>query len=129
MKKVMIAVLMTMAGVVQAQQDCSPVVEAIQKSIAPALKDPGSIQLRNIKYYQYVDEKGEDSFIAMGEINGKNSYGGYVGFTPFGINLLNTSKGPFAFAHVIANSPVNSKVMDRFFTPRLNNAKLVCAQQ
>lgn len=129
MKKALIVALMMVAGIAQAQQDCSPVVDAIQKSIAPTMKDPGSIQLRNIKFYQYTDEKGKDSFMAMGELNGKNSYGGYVGFMPFGINLLSTPKGPFAFAHVIANSPVNSKVMDQIFTAQLNNAKLVCTQQ
>ena len=129
MKKTLIVALMMVAGIAQAQQDCSPVVEAIQKSIAPTMKDPGSIQLRNIKYYQYTDEKGKDAFMAIGELNGKNSYGGYVGFRPFGINLLDTPKGPFAFAHVVANSSINSKVMDQIFTTRLTDAKLVCAQQ
>ena len=129
MKKTLIVALMMVAGIAQAQQDCLPVVEAIQKSLASTMKDPGSIQLRNIKYYQYTNEKGEDAFMAMGEINGKNSYGGYVGFRPFGINLFDTPKGPFAFAHVVANSSINSKVLDQIFTAKMNTAKLLCDQQ
>jgi hypothetical protein len=48
---------------------------AAEKAIVlEGLKDPGSAQFRNLKRYTRM---------VCGEVNAKNSYGGYVGFEPF----------------------------------------------
>ena len=44
------------------------------------LKDPSSAQLRNLRMVT-----GEGGEALCGEINGKNSYGGYIGFHPFAV--------------------------------------------
>lgn len=49
-----------------------------QAVVAATLKDPGSAQFRNMRLVDYLDGR-----VVCGEVNGKNSYGGYVGFTPF----------------------------------------------
>ena len=54
------------------------VVEKGKKAIADTLKDPASAQFRNVRLVQYLD-----GVVICGEINGKNSYGGYVGFRDF----------------------------------------------
>jgi hypothetical protein len=42
------------------------------------LKDPSSAQFEQIRLVDYQDGK-----VVCGEVNAKNSYGGYVGFRPF----------------------------------------------
>lgn len=54
------------------------VIEKGEKAIADTLKDPASAQFRNVRLVQYLD-----GVVICGEINGKNSYGGYVGFRDF----------------------------------------------
>ena len=54
------------------------VIEKGKKAIADTLKDPASAQFRNVRLVQYLD-----GAVICGEINGKNSYGGYVGFRDF----------------------------------------------
>ena len=46
--------------------------------VSELLKDPESARFRNL---HLVDYKG--GLLACGEVNAKNSYGGYVGFSPF----------------------------------------------
>jgi len=47
-----------------------------KEAAAKLLKDPSTAQFRNLTFH-------EKSRAICGEINGKNSYGGYVGFRPF----------------------------------------------
>jgi len=54
------------------------VIEKGKKAIADTLKDPASTQFRNVRLVQYLD-----GAVICGELNGKNSYGGYVGFRDF----------------------------------------------
>ena len=53
-------------------------LEAAKGAAAYKLKDPASAQFRNVRVATYGSTK-----IVCGEINGKNAYGGYVGFVPF----------------------------------------------
>lgn len=54
-------------------------LENIKSEVAEKLRDPSSAMLRNV--YLKTNEKG-NSFIC-GEVNGKNAYGGYAGYTAF----------------------------------------------
>lgn len=54
---------------------CDRSIEEAQKIAADGLKDPAATQFRNVK-------KGSPGFVC-GELNGKNSYGAYVGFKRF----------------------------------------------
>lgn len=53
-------------------------IKKAQEAVANSLKDPGSAQFRNVRLKPYLDGQ-----VVCGEVNGKNSYGGYVGFSPF----------------------------------------------
>lgn len=57
---------------------CKSELKDAQKLVASKLKDPGSAQFRNVR-------KGTYGRIC-GEVNGKNSYGGYTGFSNFSVN-------------------------------------------
>lgn len=64
------------------QEDVNQVaIETAQAFFKKTLKDPDSAQFRNIVVRKSSDGKG--IFGVCGEINAKNSYGGYVGFRPF----------------------------------------------
>jgi hypothetical protein len=52
--------------------------EALE-TVASQLIDPSSAQFRNVR----MVTTGEGKATLCGEVNGRNRYGGYVGFTPF----------------------------------------------
>ncbi len=79
MKLLIAGCLLCMSALVQAQPlDDAALIEATKQIVADTLKDPGSAQFRNMVVYNGGKEKA-----VCGEVNGKNSYGGYVGFKKF----------------------------------------------
>ena len=65
-------------------------VSLAERTIANSLKDPSSAQFRNSQCFKghwgSVPVLGmgvEFGWVQKGEVNGKNSYGGYVGFRPY----------------------------------------------
>lgn len=88
MKKIIL--LSLVLGVVGVN-GCSKVEKESKEAVLNTLKDPDSAQFQNIKGY-------------CGEVNSKNSYGGYVGFKKYvtieGAVLLEDSEGidPETFA-------------------------------
>ncbi|NHF73358.1 hypothetical protein [Paracoccus xiamenensis] len=58
----------------------------IQSAIIDGLKDPGAAQLRNLVAYDLSDGQGR---AICGELNGKNSFGAYVGYRPFFLRVKN----------------------------------------
>ena len=67
--------------------DFSPVVltpeisETARDQVKYEMKDPGSAQFRNMRVYSFSGPGG--GYVVCGEVNGKNSMGGYAGFQPF----------------------------------------------
>ena len=51
---------------------------AVAQSVANQMKDPNSAEFRN--WHAFESQNG---LLVCGEINAKNSFGGYVGFTHF----------------------------------------------
>lgn len=72
--------LLTSSAVAQMPQPLTPEQQAaVEDGIREKLKDPDSARFKGaIK----VPHEG-DSFLVCGFVNSKNSFGGYVGFTPF----------------------------------------------
>lgn len=50
-----------------------------KEAIASSLLDPSSAEFRGVEHARY----GAASYIACGEVNGSNPYGGKAGFRPF----------------------------------------------
>jgi len=63
-----------------------PNAEALSNSVKDAvsylLKDPDSAQFRNIKFINIL-LNGREQIFSCGEVNSKNSYGGYAGYQLF----------------------------------------------
>ncbi|GLQ26116.1 hypothetical protein [Sulfitobacter pacificus] len=55
----------------------------IKETTAYNLKDPGSAQFRNIRQIERTHQDGTKSLLVCGEVNGRNAFGGYVGFSTF----------------------------------------------
>ncbi|TMV02576.1 hypothetical protein FGK63_20325 [Ruegeria sediminis] len=51
--------------------------------MAAALKDPESMKIRNVSHYKTA----EGDWIVCGEMDAKNSFGGYNGYSPFYFRL------------------------------------------
>lgn len=64
-------------------------VAQIQGALAYGLKDPSSAQFRNIRAVDVTLENGTKERRVCGELNGKNSFGAYVGFEMFGGKMVN----------------------------------------
>lgn len=52
-------------------------IERVKDAVANKTRDPTAAEFRNVRYCD-----GRDDLIA-GEMNAKNAFGAYVGFTPF----------------------------------------------
>ena len=55
---------------------------AVMAAVAALMKDPDSVQFRNVQTVVYNTEVGRSAYVC-GEFNAKNSYGGYVGYRRF----------------------------------------------
>lgn len=56
----------------------NPARQAVEQAVANKMKDPNSAEFRD--WHAFQSQKG---LLVCGEVNAKNSYGGYVGFTHF----------------------------------------------
>jgi hypothetical protein len=56
---------------------------SIQSVVKNKMRDPQSAQFRNLQHLEIVTTKGQTLRHVCGEVNAKNGFGGYVGFTPF----------------------------------------------
>lgn len=70
------------------------------KALKDKMKDPGSMVIRSSFVVQKTDEKGDRFIYTCGIVDGKNSYGGYIGGTRF------------------ASKAMYSKSLDTFFGTR-----------
>ncbi len=79
----------------------------IKKAILNSLKDPYSAHFKWSKNV-YID--GEDiGYCAF--VNAKNSYGGYTGYTPFSVYLMESTKG-WKAVRVNISSEINCPKID-----------------
>ncbi|WP_442771935.1 hypothetical protein [Paenirhodobacter enshiensis] len=67
----------------------------VEKAVGEQLRDPDSVKLRNV----YI-ERSPRSELICGEVNGKNAYGGYAGFTTFYGLLAHGSEDVFQIAGI-----------------------------
>ena len=81
MKKLLISLMLAMASISVHAEDKPPTFkpEEIQPAFENHLKDAYSARFRKIRYF---DNSG-DVWMICGEVSSKNSYGAYVGYTPF----------------------------------------------
>ena len=84
-----------------------PYIEALKE----VLKDPGSAQFRNL-YFGYDKRFGN---ALCGEVNAKNSYGGYTGFSPFAVSDLPLNGGSRVVIKNSEGSSTDKLMNDLYF--------------
>lgn len=71
-------------------------IELGKKQVADLMKDPESAKFRDVIFRLDKDDGDLVSGYVCGQINGKNAYGAYGGYSPFYVYLTMTSKGVFS---------------------------------
>lgn len=72
-------------------------IELAHKEMADTMKDPTSVMFRNDKFVGRVDhDDGKVTGYVCGELNAKNAFGAYVGFTSYVVELEMIPKGTFS---------------------------------
>lgn len=98
------------------------IFELAREGVRGKLKDPDSANFRNLIIHKGESPK-DGRFYVCGEVNSKNSYGGYVGFTPFFSMIFWYEKqgvGIEGFTS-IWNSNADQAGMAAFFAPNCVN--------
>lgn len=75
--RTVLAYSITTAAYLETNSENSAIAKAMTAT-AGMLKDPESARFRNLRVAGYADGS-----VVCGEVNGKNSYGGYTGYQPF----------------------------------------------
>ncbi len=76
-----ILMLMALPSIANAQKMIGPqeAIKRAKEKVVSELKDPTSAQWKNV----YFNQKSDGTAVICGQVNGKNSYGGYVDFRGF----------------------------------------------
>ncbi|SXB50456.1 Uncharacterised protein [Klebsiella pneumoniae] len=72
-------------------------IELAKREIAADTRDPDSSKFRYVRFIKKQDtQDGAIAGYVCGQINGKNAFGAYSGFTPFMLEIKMKSKGIFS---------------------------------
>jgi hypothetical protein len=75
-----------------------PAQQSVSRAVADQMKDPNSAEFRN--WHAFESQSG---LLVCGEVNAKNSFGGYVGFTHFVAHA--TADGKLLGGAALASGP------------------------
>jgi hypothetical protein len=84
--------------------------QAVRAGVAKGMKDPEAARFGD---KMAGAQKADGTITVCGYVNGKNSYGGYVGMSPFVGLLADTPNGPFGLIDI------GSSAKDRPFVVKL----------
>lgn len=85
------------------------VLDSAKLQVANTLKDPESAKFRDVRFVMH-----EGGAMICGEVNGKNSYGGYVGFVTF----LSDSRASEIFDAESGDERFTTKVRSKCTAPK-----------
>ncbi|MFP7605324.1 hypothetical protein [Serratia quinivorans] len=95
MKKLLIVI--ALLGLAGCKPGAEKATEIGQKEISSAMRDPDSSKFRYVRFIQKEEsEDGTVKGVVCGQVNAKNAFGAYPGFTPFIMELTMKPKGFFS---------------------------------
>lgn len=71
-------------------------IELARKEISSGMKDPDSVKFRYLRFIKSGEKDGLVGGFVCGEVNAKNSYGAYAGYSKFQLALRMKSNGIFS---------------------------------
>lgn len=83
----------------------SEAIEAGKLAVTSSLKDPDSAKFRNTRLVAYLQ-----GAVICGEVNGKNSYGGYAGFTRFAAGIQSATLEDSSSRYPDINAAANAGI-------------------
>lgn len=81
-------------------------IAAAKAVVKQSLKDPDSAKFQNVRVVDYNDGK-----VVCGEVNAKNSYGGYVGYASFVAGVLNAKTYDTSSQYEYINEAANAGIV------------------
>lgn len=88
---------LALVSLVGCKPNADKALELAQKEVAADTKDPDSAKFRYLRFVQRDDmPDGAVSGLVCGQINAKNGFGAYAGFSPFMLEIRMKSKGFFS---------------------------------
>lgn len=95
MKKIM--VLLALIVLVGCKPGADKAIELAQKEVAADTRDPDSAKFRYMRFVQQEETKdGEIKGLVCGQVNAKNGFGAYAGFSPFLVEINMVPKDTFS---------------------------------
>lgn len=95
MKK-FIALALCLSSLTGCKPGSEKAIELAKNEITADMKDPDSAKFRYLRFIKAGEKDGEIGGFICGNVNAKNSYGAYAGFSPFFVTLRMRSKGYFS---------------------------------
>ena len=83
----------------------SEAIEAGKLAVTSSLKDPDSAKFRNTRLVPHLQ-----GAVVCGEVNAKNSYGGYAGFSRFAAGIQGATLEDNSSRHPDINSAANAGI-------------------
>jgi hypothetical protein len=104
-------------------------VDKLKSEMASTLKDPDSVKFRGLTAYKLYETSSSKADVLCGEVNAKNSYGGYSGFKRF-VKVSNSVKlvvpgTSYQFSGGIEDSNSTEGLLTHDLLPQLCNAQTV----
>ena len=95
MKKLLIVI--ALFSLVGCKPGAEKATEIGQKEISAAMRDPESSKFRYVRFIQQEEtEDGTIKGVVCGQVNSKNAFGAYAGYSPFMLSLTMKPKGFFS---------------------------------
>ncbi|EEW40529.1 hypothetical protein HMPREF0484_3412 [Klebsiella pneumoniae subsp. rhinoscleromatis ATCC 13884] len=119
--KIIVVALLSLFFLTACKPTEEKAIELAKVEISHDMKDPSSTQFRDVISKKVGEnDDGSIAMLVCGEVNSKNSFGAYSGYTPFVIAINMKSKG-FLSSGVVYT--VAGKTVDNF--PTGNNSASV----
>lgn len=114
MKKVLL--ILALVSLVGCKPGAEKAVELGKSEVAADVRDPDSVKFRYLRFVQGDDSPdGAITGYVCGQINAKNGFGAYEGFSPFLMKISMKSKGTFSKG--VTYSVTEKKIYTRFSEP------------
>ncbi|XGI81747.1 hypothetical protein ACED16_08690 [Enterobacter hormaechei] len=114
MKKVLL--ILALVSLVGCKPSADKAVELGKKEISADVRDPDSVKFRYLRFIQ-TEQSPEGATVGYvcGQINGKNGFGAYEGFSPFIMKISMKPKGMFSTS--VSYYVTDKKIYTRFSEP------------
>ncbi|EEE0487573.1 hypothetical protein B1955_004785 [Salmonella enterica subsp. enterica] len=89
----MVSCLLVLTG---CKPSADKAIELAKNEIASNMKDPDSAKFRYMRFIEAGKNNDTIGGFVCGNVNAKNSYGAYAGFSPFYVAIRMKSKGIFS---------------------------------